>query len=152
MGLAGWAFQIILICPKHMYYCLSIWLRLRELLALLLEPEMPCSLFSNSPVSLSKINAVMSGWHLRGWGQWADFKYTDKKGLVSFVLLQNNQLFSEQIWVGFGGLSLSSIVHEAWCEAALPVLCNSSVRMLAAGWACLGMCTEPMGFYSSGVF
>lgn len=35
-----------------------------QLLALLLEPGMSSSLFSNSPISLSRINGFMSGWHL----------------------------------------------------------------------------------------
>lgn len=134
--LLGWVFQIILICPRHKCYCLSIWLRLRELLALLLEPGMPSSLFSNSPVNLSKIDGVMSGWHLRGWGQCftsGQTSNTQKKGtsFFFFVLLRNNQLFSKQIWVGFGGLSLSSTEHEAWGEAALLELyCSFTLQQL----------------------
>lgn len=125
MGLAGMG------VPDHSYIPRAHVLLFHHLikahrakLPLLLKSGMPSSLLSNSHVNLIKIYGVTLCWHLWGWGQWwfsflPDLKYTDRKGLVSFALLQTNQLFSKKIWVSFGGPSLSFIVQEAWCEAAL---------------------------------
>lgn len=116
----------------------------RAKLALLLKSGMPSSLFSNSRVNFIKINGVTLCWHLWGRGWWwfsfsPDFKYTDKKELVSFGLLQTNQLFSNQIWVSFGGPSLSFIVYGAWCKGALlELLCSLALQQLclhAHRWA-----------------
>lgn len=115
-----------------------------QLLALLLEPGMPSSVFSNSPVSLSKIDGVMSGWHLWGWGQCFTSGQTSNSQIKRDKFLSScNKTTSSSLnrfewvlvaWV-FHPQSMRHGVKLPCSSSTAPLLCSNS-QLGGLAWKC----------------